>query len=173
MAQLTLSDLEYSLRRKKTKRERFLLKMDRVVPWKDLEETVRPYYPSGKRGRPPRGLETMLRMYLLQYWFGLSDEAVEDAIYDSYAMRTFMRLDFFQQQVPDSTTLLKFRHLLEANGLDKQVFALIGERLSAARLVLRCGSVTDASVTSAGSPSGKKDGRKKKESEKEQPPAEN
>ncbi len=102
MAQLTLSDLEYSLRRKKTKRERFLSKMDRVVPWKALEETVRPYYPSGKRGRPPRGLETMLRMYLLQYWFGLSDEAVEDAIYDSYAMRTFMRLDFFQQQVPQN-----------------------------------------------------------------------
>ena len=90
MAQLTLSDLEYSNRKRKTKREQFLEMMDQIIPWEHWVEIIKPYYPSGKRGRPPMGIETMLRMYLMQDWFNLADEAIEDAIYDSYAMRSFM-----------------------------------------------------------------------------------
>lgn len=114
MAQLTFSDIEYSNRKRKTKREQFLDMMDKIVPWNQWVEIIKPYYPNSKRGRPAKGIETMLRMYLMQNWFNLSDEGIEDAIYDSYAMRTFMHIDFTQQQVPDATTLLKFRFLHSA-----------------------------------------------------------
>ena len=99
MKQLTLTDAEHSGRKKTTRREEFLKSMDAIIPWEAWIEMIRPHYPSGKRGRPVRGIETMLRMYLLQIWFNLSDVGVEDAIYDSYAMKSFMRLDFFQEQV--------------------------------------------------------------------------
>ena len=89
--------------------------MEDIIPWDEWVEFVRPYYPSGKRGRPTKGIEKMLRMYLLQVWFNLSDEGIEDAIYDSYAFRKFMGINFNEEQVPDATTLLKFRHLLEKN----------------------------------------------------------
>ena len=112
MKQQTFSDIEYSNRRHTTKREAFLDSMDAIIPWDAWIELIRPYYYEGKRGRRPIDLEIMLRMYLLQNWFNLSDFGVEEAIYDSYAMRKFMRLDFMSQQVPDSTTLLHFRHLL-------------------------------------------------------------
>ena len=115
MSQMTFSDYEYSLRKRKTKREEFLDIMNEIIPWEEWVEFVRPYYPNGKRGRPTKGIEKMLRMYLLQIWFNLSDEGVEDAIYDSYAFRKFMNIDFMEEQVPDATTLLKFRHLLEEN----------------------------------------------------------
>ena len=111
--QITMTDIEYSNRKRTTKKEDFLNKMNGIIPWTEQVELIRPYYPSGKRGRPVRGIETMLRMYLLQIWFNLSDEGVEDAIYNSYAMRTFMGLDFMNESAPDATTLLKFRHLLE------------------------------------------------------------
>lgn len=93
--------------------------MDKMIPWDDWVNIIAPYYPSGKRGRPVRGIETMLRMYLMQNWFNLSDAAIEDTIYDSYAMRSFMHLDFSCEQVPDATTLLKFRHLLEKHNIGK------------------------------------------------------
>ena len=109
MSQMTFSDYEYSKRKKKTKREEFLDVMEEIIPWDEWVEFVRPYYPKGKRGRPTRGIEKMLRMYLLQVWFNLSDEGIEDAIYDSYAFRKFMGIDFNEEQVPDATTLLKFR----------------------------------------------------------------
>ena len=84
---------------------------------------ILPFYPSGKHGRPVKGIETMLRMYLMQIWFNLSDVAIEDAIYDSYAMRSFMRIDFNEEQVPDSTTRLKFRHLLKQHHIGEKFFA--------------------------------------------------
>lgn len=84
---------------------------------------ILPFYPSGKRGRPVKSIETMLRMYLMQIWFNLSDIAIEDAIYDNYAMRSFMCINFNEEQVPDSTTLLKFRHLLEQHHIGKKIFA--------------------------------------------------
>ena len=115
MKQQTFSDIEYSNRRKKTRREEFLDSMDEMIPWDHWVSIIRPYYPSGKRGRPPKNIEAMLRMYLMQNWFSLSDEGFEDAIYDSYAMRSFMHLDFLTEQVPDATTLLHFRHLMEEN----------------------------------------------------------
>ena len=119
MKQETFTDIEYSYRKKKTKREEFLEIMDEIIPWDEWVGVIEPYYLKGKRGRPPMGIEKMLRMYLLQIWFNLSDPATEDAIYDSYAMRKFTGIDFMTEAVPDETTLCKFRHLLEANGLNK------------------------------------------------------
>ena len=94
MKQQTFTDIEYSKRKVRTCREEFLNAIDRIIPWSNWIELIEPYYPSGKRVRPTRGIETMLRMYLLQNWFNLSDVGVEEAIYDSYAMRSFMRIDF-------------------------------------------------------------------------------
>ena len=108
--QITLTDVEYGNREKTTKREEFLNKMEEIIPWKAWVEMIRPYYPKGAHGRPVRGIETMLRMYLMQTWFNLSDEGTEDAIYDSYAMRSFLGINFMTEQVPDATTLLKFRN---------------------------------------------------------------
>lgn len=118
MKQETFTDIEYGFRKKKTKREEFLEIMDEIIPWDEWIGVIEPYYPKGRRGRPPMGIEKMLRMYLLQIWFNLSDPATEDAIYDSYAMRKFTGIDFMTESVPDETTLCKFRHLLEANGLN-------------------------------------------------------
>ena len=95
--QISFTDLEYGKRRKVTKREVFLTKMDAVLPWKEWVELVRPFFPDGKRGRPPQEIEVMLRMLMLQVWFQLSDEGVEDAIYDSYAMKSFLGLNFARE----------------------------------------------------------------------------
>lgn len=107
--QYTFTDMEYAARKRATRKDEFLRQMDKMIPWTEWVEMIRPYYPKGERGRPVRGIETMTRIYLLQMWFNLSDEGVEDAIYDSYAMRSFMRIDFMEESVPDATTLLKFR----------------------------------------------------------------
>ena len=149
MSQQTFSDIEYANRRRKTKREQFLETMEQIIPWQDWVEIIRPFYPSGKRGRPPRGIELMLRMYLLQIWFSMSDEGLEDAIYDSYAMRSFLHIDFMSEQVPDATTLLKFRHLLEQNGIGEKIFADINDRLDAAGLMMHGGTIVDATLIAA------------------------
>lgn len=117
MNQLSFTDIEYQNCKRITKREEFLAIMEDIIPWQEWLNYISPHYPDGKRGRPPRGLETLLRMYLLQCWFNLSDEGIEDAIYDSYALRSFMKINFNDEQAPDATTLLKFRHRLEAHGL--------------------------------------------------------
>jgi len=119
---MTFSDMEYSGRKRVTQKEKFLREMNDIIPWADWVNKILPYYPKGKRGRPPRGIEVMLRMYLLQIWFNLSDEGLEDAIYDSYAMRNFVGINFLEEQVPDATTLLKFRHLLEEHNLGEAIF---------------------------------------------------
>lgn len=161
MDQRSFTDLEYSLRKRKTSREEFLDKMDSIIPWDDWIALIKDHYPSGKRGRPPKGIETMLRMYLLQIWFNLSDEATEDTIYDSFAMRKFMHIDFITTQVPDATTLLKFRHLLEKHSIGEKIFADIKERLEKSGLIMHGGSIVDASIISAPSStknaSGKRD----------------
>lgn len=146
---MTLSDYEYAERKKSTRREEFLKAMDEIIPWEAWVEMIRPHYPSGKRGRPVRGIETMLRMYLLQIWFTLSDVGVEDAIYDSYAMRLFMKLNFLNEQVPDSTTLLKFRHLLEEHKIGEQIFEDLKERLDKAGLLMHGGTIVDATIIHA------------------------
>jgi len=163
MNQQTLSDIEYSNRRKKTRREEFLESMDQIIPWDHWVGMIRKYYPSGKRGRPTRGIETMLRMYLMQNWFNLSDVGIEDAIYDSYAMRNFMRIDFLTEQVPDATTLLKFRHLLEEHQIGEKIFADVKERLEKAGLIMHGGTIVDASIIAAPSSTKNQSGKRDEE----------
>ena len=129
MKQETFTDMEYSSRKKKTKREEFLDLMGEMIPWKEWIGMIAPYYPQGKRGRRPMGIKKMLRMYLLQIWFHLSDPGTEDAIYDSYAMRKFTGINFLTENVPDETTLCKFRHLLEEHELNKEFFEAINRTL--------------------------------------------
>ena len=164
--QVTFTDLEYANRKRKTKKEEFLRMMNEIIPWEAWIEMIRPYYPNGKRGRPVRGIETMLRMYLLQIWFSLSDEGVEDAIYDSYAMRVFMKIDFTSESVPDATTLLKFRHLLEEHGIGERIFADIKSRLDKAGLIMHGGTIVDATIISA--PSSTKNAEGKRDPEMHQ-----
>jgi transposase, IS5 family len=149
MKQQTFSDLEYANRRRQTKRENFLNSMNVIIPWSQWIEMVRPHYPKGDLGRKPREIETMLRMYLLQNWFNLSDEGIEDAIYDSYAIRTFMGIDFLKEQAPDATTLLHFRHLIEHNGIAKLIFDDVRDRLDKAGLLMHGGTVVDATIVAA------------------------
>ena len=149
MKQMTFSDVEYSGRKKVTQKEKFLREMDAIIPWEEWVSKIAPYYPAGKRGRPPRGIEVMLRMYLLQIWFNLSDEGLEDAIYDIYAFQRFLGINFMEEQVPDATTLLKFRHLLEKHNICEALFKDIVERLDAAGLMMRGGTIVDATIISA------------------------
>ena len=126
--------------------------MNATIPWTRWVGVIEPhYYPDkpGKKGRKPKPVETMLRMYLLQVWFSLSDEGVEDAIYDSYAMRRFMGLDFTVEQVPDATTLLHFRHLLEKHKLGEKLFAAQNEIFAEQGWIMRGGSIVDATIIAA------------------------
>jgi IS5 family transposase len=148
--QISFTDIEYSNRKRRTKRDEFLEAMDATIVWEEWTALVLPYYPSGKRGRPVRGAETMLRMYLLQNWFSLSDEAVEDSIYDSYAFRKFMKLNFNDsEQVPDATTLCKFRKLLNENGITALFFERIKQFLEKHGKIMHGGSILDATIIDA------------------------
>ena len=132
-------------KQKQTRRERFLSEMDRAVPWARLVALIEPFYPAGKRGRPPLGIERMLRVYFLQQWYALGDAALEDTLHDSRAMRAFLGGDL----VPDATTLLKFRHLLERRDLPRQLFAEINALLAERGQFLREGTIVDATILSA------------------------
>lgn len=148
--QISFAQSEYAKKRKRTRREAFLEKMEQVVPWLRLTAVIEPYYPkSGKRGRPPIGLERMLRMYFVQQWYGLADEAVEDAIYDSQALRNFMDIDLGRHSVPDATTLMGFRHLLEANDLTQALLAEINAMLKERGLLMNQGTLVDATLIAA------------------------
>ena len=148
--QLNFTDMEYSKRRRTTKREEFLNRMDQLLPWGQWVEVIRPYYPLGKRGRPPQEIEVMLRMLLLQVWFNLSDESVEDAIYDSYAMKSFLGLNFDRgEQVPDATTLCKFRKLLNEHDLQKAIFDNVQIVLEREGKQVRGGTIVDATIIEA------------------------
>jgi len=147
--QPSFTDVEYANRRRVSRREEFLQMMEQTIPWTRWVGLIEPYYYTGKKGRKPKPLETMLRMYLLQVWFSLSDEGVEDAIYDSYAMRAFMGLDFGVEQVPDATTLLHFRHLLEKHELGKVLFESQSQIFDEQGWVMRGGSIVDATIIAA------------------------
>jgi IS5 family transposase len=148
--QVSFAQAEYNKKKKRTRREIFLEKMEQVVPWSRLMEVIEPHYPrSGKRGRPPIGLERMLRMYFVQQWYGLADEAVEDAIYDSQALRNFMDIDLSQQSVPDATTLMGFRHLLEANDLPQAMLVEVNAMLIERGLLMSKGTLVDATLIAA------------------------
>lgn len=153
--QTSFSDLEYAAKRKRTRRDRFLGQIEALVPWQALVEALEPYYYAGRGpGRPPIGLERMLRMYVAQQCFGLSDEGIEDAIYDSQAIRAFVGIDIAREPAPDATTLLQFRRLLERAGLTRTIFELINAELADKGLMLREGTVVDATLIAA-SPSTK------------------
>jgi IS5 family transposase len=148
--QISFSEAEYAKKKKQTRRELFLAKMELVVPWSRLMEVIEPHYPkSGKRGRPPIGLERMLRMYFLQQWYGLADEAVEDAIYDSQALRQFLSIDLSQHSVPDATTLMGFCHLLEAHNLTQALLVEINMMLIERGLLMSKGTLVDATLIAA------------------------
>jgi len=147
--QISFSEAEFAGKRRLTRRERFLADMEQVIPWQDVLAIIEPYYPKGKRGRPPIGLERMLRVYLVQQWYGLSDEGVEDAITDSQALRGFVRIDLSREAAPDATTLLQFRHLLEERDLSKAIFAAINAQLTAKGLMMREGTIADATILAA------------------------
>ncbi len=126
--------------------------MDATIPWARWVKVIEPHYYAdrpGKRGRKAKPVESMLRMYLLQAWFSLSDEGVEDAIYDSYAMRRFMGLDFAVEQVPDATTLLHFRHLLEEHKLGAKLLAAQNQIFEKEGWIMRGGSIVDATIIAA------------------------
>lgn len=147
--QPTFSDLEFAGQRRKTKREEFLEQMDTFIPWDRWVSLIKPYYYPGEKGRKPRGIEIMLRMYLLQVLFNLSDEGCEDAILDSRAMQKFMHLDMMSEQVPDATTLLKFRRIIEKHGLGQAMLNELNVILSDAGVIMHGGSIVDASFVEA------------------------
>ena len=162
--QQNFTDLEYANRRRVTKREVFLEKMDATLPWREWVAIVAPYYPEGKRGRRPQEIERMLRMTMLQTWFNLSDEGIEDAIYDSYAMKSFMGIDFSAgEQVPDATTLCKFRKLLNEHELQKQFFDQVQELLGKEGKLVSGGTIIDATIVEA--PNSTKNKDKKRDPE--------
>ena len=164
--QMSFAQCEYAMKRKVTRRERFLFDMEQVVPWERLVAVIEPHYPKGERGRPPVGVERMLRIYFLQQWYGLADEAIEDAIYDSQAMRTFAGIDLSMESVPDATTLLNFRHLLEAHDLTRRLFAEVGALLEERKLLMKEGTIVDATIIAA--PSSTKNARKERDPEMHQ-----
>ena len=149
MKQISFSQAEFQRKKRLTKREVFLAEMEQIMPWAELLAVVEPHYPKGKRGRPPIGLERMLRVYFVQQWNNLSDEGVEDAITDSQALRAFVGIDLSREAAPDATTVLQFRHLLEQHGLTKKLLEAVNAGLSAAGLLMREGTIADATIIAA------------------------
>jgi len=149
MKQKTLATLGFDKYTKTTRRAAFLAEMQRVVPWSELCALIEPVYPKPGNGRPPVGLERMLRIYFLQHWFNLSDPAVEEALYDSSAMRAFVGIDLGREPVPDETTVCKFRHLLEAHDLGRGLFEQVARHLQARGLKVASGTIVDATIINA------------------------
>jgi len=167
MQQQTFAEVTFERYRKPTRRERFLDEMNQVVPWADLAAAIEPVYPKADGpGRPPVGVERMLRIHCLQQWFNLSDPAVEESLYDSRAMRQFIGIDLGREPVPDETTICKFRHLLEAHQLGARLFALIGKYLAEQGLQVTRGTIVDATIISA--PSSTKNCKKERDPEMHQ-----
>ncbi len=152
--------------RRPTKRDVFLATMEQIVPWEALCSVIEPHYPKAGKGRPPIGLERMLRMYFVQHWFNLADEACEDALLDSTALRRFVGIDLGRERVPDATTLLKFRRLLETHDLGPALFAKVGEVLQAHGLKVGTGTIVDATII--GAPSSTKNAKGERDPEMHQ-----
>jgi len=149
MRQLTLASASFDKHSKQTRRAKFLAEMDQVVPWRELCAVVEPFYPRAGNGRPPIGLERMLRLHFLQHWFNLSDPAAEEALYDSLSMRRFVGIDLGREPVPDETTILNFRHLLERHDLGKPLFDRVNEHLASRGLKVAGGTIVDATIIAA------------------------
>jgi len=148
MAQISFADAEYAGKRKKTRREIFLEEMELVVPWKGLLKLIEPHYPTAGRGRRPYALDAMLRVHLMQNWFALSDPAMEEALYEIASLRTFAGLSL-AEAIPDETTILNFRHMLEENDLGEDILKLVNAHLSKQGLLLKRGSIVDATIIAA------------------------
>lgn len=148
--QQSFSELEYANKKRVTRRDRFLADLEAVTPWTALVAAIAPHYPKGGgRGRPPIGLERILRMYIAQNCFGLSDEGIEDALYDSQAIRRFVGIDLGREAAPDATSVLRFRRLLETHQLTDTIFNSINAHLAERGLFLRQGTVVDATLIAA------------------------
>jgi IS5 family transposase len=147
--QRTFASMAWQAKGKVTRRERFLAEMDAVIPWTRLLGLIAPHYPKAGNGRQPLGMEKMLRIYFLQQWFNLSDPQAEDAIYDSESMRRFARVELGDEVVPDESTILRFRHLLERHGLTQAIFDSITGLLEERRRLLRSGTIVDATIIAA------------------------
>ncbi len=159
MSQISFADAEYAGKRKKTRREVFLEEMELVVPWKVLLEIIEPHYPVAGRGRRPYALESMLRVHLMQNWFALSDPAMEEALYEIASLRSFARLSL-NEPIPDETTILNFRHLLEANDLADDMLKVVNALLARKGLLLKRGSIVDATIIAAPSSTKNADGQR-------------
>ena len=151
---------------KKTRRAEFLEEMEQVVPWKKLCTLIEPHYPKAGNGRPPVGVERMLRMYFLQQWFNLSDPGVEEALYDSVVMRDFVGIDLGREPVPDETTICKFRHLLEEHGLGGEMLEAVNLHLEDKGVPITTGTIVDATIIHA--PSSTKNREQKRDPEMHQ-----
>jgi len=147
--QRTFASLAWTTKGKVTRRERFLAEMDQVIPWPRLLGLIEPHYPKAGRGRQPLGLEKMLRIYFVQQWFNLSDPQAEDTLYDSESVRRFVGIELSDNVVPDETTILRFRHLLERQQLTEAIFTAIGGLLEEKRLWLKTGTIVDATIIAA------------------------
>ncbi|XLX38623.1 IS5 family transposase [Ectopseudomonas mendocina] len=158
MKQMTFADAEYAGKRKQTRKELFLIEMDRVVPWKGLIALIEPHYPKGEGGRPAYRLMAMLRVHLMQNWFGYSDPAMEEALYETTILRQFAGLSL--ERIPDETTILNFRRLLEKHELAAGILAVINGYLGDRGLSLRQGTIVDATLINAPSSTKNKDGER-------------
>ncbi len=159
MSQMSFGDSEYAAKKKTTRREVFLAEMDQIVPWKTLLAQIEPFYPLGARGRPPYPLNTMLRVHLMQNWFGLADEAMEEALYEIVSMRKFAGLRL-TGPIPDETTILNFRRRLEDNDLARVLFDRINAHLTRKGLLLKQGTIVDATIINAPSSTKNADGQR-------------
>ena len=149
MNQLSFTDAESIIKRKQTRKEKFLAEMESVIPWSEFLNIIQPHYPnSGGPGRQPYPLETMLRIHFMQLWYSLSDPAMEDSLYEISSMRQFSRLDL-SGQIPDESTLLGFRHLLDRHNLQERMHQRLNNLLENQGLYLKEGTLVDASIISA------------------------
>jgi IS5 family transposase len=149
MKQTTFASLSWNNKGKKTRREQFLEEMDAVIPWRRLLELIEPHYPQAGNGTQPLPLERMLRIYFMQNWFNLSDPGAEDALYDSESMRRFAGIELAEDAIPDESTILRFRHLLERAQLTAAIFKEIRSLLEQKRLLLKSGTIVDATIIAA------------------------
>src|ERR1700692_2828892 len=147
MKQMTLAAAKgFEVHGRATRKAQFLARMEALVPWAQFCSVVEPHYPKAGNGRPPVGLERMLRMYFLQQWFNLSDPAVEEALYDSVVMRGFVGIDLGQEPVPDETTMCKFRHLLQEHGLGGEMLETVNLYLEGKGVRITTGTIVAATI---------------------------
>ena len=163
MVTKSFASLAHENKKKKTRREKFLEEMNKVIPWEELLRDIKKYYPKAGNGRQPMPIERMLRIYFMQQWYGLSDPAMEDTLYDIESIRRFADIDIETDEVPDETTILHFRHLLEKHDLTKEIFEKTKQYLSEKGLILREGTIVDATIINAPSSTKNQDKTRDKE----------